>query len=104
MTTLRLGKIPPTEPIRLSIAVPAMLKTELDRYAAAYAEIYGERIEVAALIPHMLEAFMHRDRGFKRSMQGSRASSGNQVDTETTDRARSSSWPWSGSPASAAGT
>ena len=44
-----------------------VLKTELERYAALHAQTYGEPIEVATLIPHMLEAFMARDRGFRKS-------------------------------------
>lgn len=40
------------------------LKADLDRYAALHA--YGDTVEVVTLIPHMLEAFMAGDRGFKR--------------------------------------
>ena len=34
--------------------------------AALHAQTYGEAVDTATLIPHMLEAFMERDRGFKR--------------------------------------
>jgi len=44
-----------------------VLKTELERYAALHAQTYGEPIDAATLIPHMLEAFMARDRGFRKS-------------------------------------
>lgn len=37
------------------------------RYAALHAQTYGEAVDAATLIPHMLEAFMARDRGDKRA-------------------------------------
>jgi len=43
------------------------LKADLERYAALHAQTYGEPIDATTLIPHMLEAFMARDRGFKKS-------------------------------------
>lgn len=63
---LRLGPLPRTETLKLTFACSASLKVELDRYAALHAQTYGEAVDAMALIPHMLEAFMERDRGFKR--------------------------------------
>lgn len=63
---LRLGPLPKTESSKLTFACPASLKADLDRYAALHAQTYGEAVDAAALIPHMLEAFMAGDRGFKR--------------------------------------
>ncbi|HDR9224192.1 TPA: DUF2274 domain-containing protein [Burkholderia vietnamiensis] len=65
--TLRLGPLPKTESIKLTFACPARLKADLDRYAALHAQTYGEAVDAATLIPHMLEAFMARDRGFRRT-------------------------------------
>jgi hypothetical protein len=31
-----------------------------------HGQAYGESVDAATLIPHMLEIFMARDRGFKR--------------------------------------
>ncbi|SEM59583.1 hypothetical protein SAMN05428989_4128 [Pseudoxanthomonas sp. GM95] len=70
MTDLRrlsLGPLPRTESIRLTFVCPAALKQELDRYASQHAQDYGEQVDAAALIPHMLEAFMARDRGFRKA-------------------------------------
>lgn len=69
MTTrkLRLGPLPKTESIRLTFACPATLKADLDRYAALHAQTYGEAVDATTLIPHMLEAFLAGDRGFKRT-------------------------------------
>ncbi len=62
---LRLGPLPKSEPVKLTVTLSAELKATLDRYAALHAQTYGERVDAAALVPHMLEAFMARDRGFR---------------------------------------
>ncbi|MDO8890748.1 MAG: DUF2274 domain-containing protein [Sulfurimicrobium sp.] len=63
---LRLGPLPKTESVKLTFACPASLKTDLDHYAALHAQAYGETVDAVTLIPHMLEAFMAGDRGFKK--------------------------------------
>ena len=65
---LRLGPLPKTELVRLTITLPATVKADLDRYADLYGEAYGEPIDAAALAPHMLAAFMERDRAFRRGV------------------------------------
>jgi hypothetical protein len=64
---LRLGPLPKTESVKLMFTCPATLKADLDRYAAMHAQTYGEAVDAATLIPHMLEAFMAGDRGFRRT-------------------------------------
>lgn len=64
---LRLGPLPKTETVKVTIVLTAVLKADLERYAALHAQTYGEPIDAATLIPHMLEAFMARDRGFTKS-------------------------------------
>lgn len=65
---LRLGPLPKTESVKLTFTCPASLKADLDRYAALHAETYGESVDAVTLIPHMLEAFMVGDRGFKKRL------------------------------------
>lgn len=66
---LRLGPLPSTGVVKLTFTCPVELKAELERYAAVYAQVYGENsIDPVALIPHMLEAFMARDRAFKKNV------------------------------------
>ena len=62
---LRLGPLPKTESVKLTFTCTASLKVDLDRYAALHAQTYGEAVDPMALVPHMLEVFMARDRGFK---------------------------------------
>ncbi|UUZ77760.1 DUF2274 domain-containing protein [Polaromonas sp. P1(28)-13] len=63
---LSLGPLRNTTTVKLTIALPTMLKGNLERYAALHAQAYGEPVSVETLIPHMLEAFIQRDRGFKK--------------------------------------
>ena len=69
MSKLRLGPLPKTEVVRLTIALTSRVKADLDRYVEAYAAAYGEPVDAAVLVPHMLAAFMDRDRGFKKVRQ-----------------------------------
>lgn len=62
---LRLGPLPRTEMVKLIISVPAGIKAALDRYAALHSQFHGKNVDAVTLIPHMLEAFIERDRGFK---------------------------------------
>ncbi|NMM09160.1 MAG: DUF2274 domain-containing protein [Polaromonas sp.] len=64
---LRLGPLPKVANVKVTIALTTTLKADLERYAALHAQTYGEPIDATTLIPHMLEAFMARDRGFKRA-------------------------------------
>lgn len=70
---LRLGPLPRQEVTKLTFACPASLKADLDRYAALHAQAYGETVDAVTLIPHMLEAFMTGDRGFRREGAGKAA-------------------------------
>jgi len=72
--------------VKVTIALTIALKAELDRYAALHSQTYGEPVDAGTLIPHMLEAFMARDRGFKTAaaMDGAR----NSVPAATTQDGR----------------
>jgi len=64
-TKLRLGPLPKTETVKLTITMSIELKAMLDRYADLHAQAWGQSVDVPTLIPHMLAAFMERDREFK---------------------------------------
>lgn len=70
---LRLGPLPKTETVKVTFSCPADLKADLERYAALHAQAYGEAVDVATLIPHMLDAFMAGDRGFRKGGAGKAA-------------------------------
>jgi hypothetical protein len=62
---LRLGRLPKTDTVKLTVVLTTALKADLERYAALHAQAYGEPVDAVTLIPHMLESFIMRDRGFK---------------------------------------
>lgn len=64
---LRLGPLPKTKTVKMTIAVSAELKAMLDRYAELHGQAWGEPVDAATLIPHMLDAFMVRDRAFRKA-------------------------------------
>ena len=64
MADLKLGRLPKQGTVRITIVLPEPLKEELDRYAAEHSRLY-EPVETATLIPHMLEAFIRTDRGWR---------------------------------------
>jgi hypothetical protein len=66
-TELRLGPLPKTAMVKLTIAVPAALKADLDRYAQLHSQTWGESTDVIELILHILHAFIARDRGFRKA-------------------------------------
>ncbi len=68
MTKLKLGPIPDTKPVKLTVELPA----ELHRDLIAYGEILGREggqgsIEPAKLVVPMLERFIATDRGFAKA-------------------------------------
>jgi len=65
MTSLKIGPLPKVETVRLLLALPKPLKNVLDLYSAEHSRRYGPT-ETAALLPHMLEAFIRSDREFMR--------------------------------------
>lgn len=63
-STLRLGPLPRTEFVKLTVAIPVNVKVLLERYADLHSQLHGEKVDATALIPYMLAAFIERDRGF----------------------------------------
>ena len=70
---LRLGPLPRSATVKMTITLTTSLKADLERYAALHAQAYGEPVDAVTLIPHMLESFIARDRGFKSCMLPGRA-------------------------------
>ena len=66
-TKLRLGPLPKTESVKLTIVLSARLKEDLDRYSELHSQVWGAPVDAVSLIPHMLERFIAGDRGFHRT-------------------------------------
>jgi hypothetical protein len=93
MAQLKLGRLPKQGVVRMTITLAEPLKEELDRYAAEHSRLY-EPVETAALIPHMLEAFLRTDRGWrgrKRQTESTRKPQPNTSAVSGTTRPHSDS-------------
>jgi len=62
---LSLGALPRPDALKLTITLSAELKAQLDAYAEMHERVHQMPVDAVALIPHMLAAFMARDRGFR---------------------------------------
>lgn len=80
MTKLKLGRLPKAGTVRLTIILSEGLKEELDQYAAEHSRLY-ENVETVALIPHMLEAFIRSDRGWRSRKGRSKQRTENNANT-----------------------
>jgi hypothetical protein len=67
---LSLGALPRSEAVKLTITLSSELKDQLDAYAEVHARLHEAPVDTVALIPHMLAAFIARDRGFKEMLRG----------------------------------
>lgn len=69
---IKLGKFPSTVQVKISISVSKELKDRLDQYAKLHSSTWGEQVDTATIIPHMLREFMDSDREFRRFSESSR--------------------------------
>ena len=65
MSPLKLSKLPDRETVKITFAANTELNRLLEAYAQAYEAEYARKETVPDLIPHMLEAFIRSDRGFR---------------------------------------
>ena len=63
---LRLGAMPDTSVVKMTISIPSPLKTQLDRYAEIHSANFGTPVDAQTLVPLMLAAFLGKDRAFQR--------------------------------------
>ena len=64
---LKLAKLPDRTPVKITITVMPDLNRALTDYAVLYRETYGDKVEVAELIPAMLEGFFATDKAFAKA-------------------------------------
>lgn len=67
MSPLKLGKLPDRETVKITFAASTELNRLLEAYAQTYEAEYGQKETVPDLIPHMLEAFIKTDQGFRKN-------------------------------------
>lgn len=74
MNKLRLGPLPKTTPVKLTISVSTALREQLERYAELHAKTWQEPVSTERLIPYILEQFLVRDKAFRAALRASTAS------------------------------
>ncbi len=67
MSTLKIGRLPDTTPVKLTISLDPETKADLELYAQVYEQTYQEKAPVTALIPSMLQSLLASDSGFKKA-------------------------------------
>ena len=69
---LRLGPLPKTDTVKLTVALTVALKEKLDRYADLHSQTWKQPVDATMLIPHILEQFVSRDKAFKTALRSGR--------------------------------
>jgi hypothetical protein len=64
---LKLAKLPDRTPVKLAITITPDLAHALGDYATIYNQTYGDKAEVADLVPAMLDSFLASDRAFAKA-------------------------------------
>jgi len=64
---LKIGPLPDRTPQKLMLQIEPSLATELEDYARVHSQLHGEDASVQVLVPHMLEAFLASDAGFRKA-------------------------------------
>ncbi|MHC2463306.1 DUF2274 domain-containing protein [Bradyrhizobium embrapense] len=77
---MKLAKLPDRTPEKLNVVLMPTLAKRLREYADFYAQTYGNREEVATLVPFMLEAFLDGDAEFRKGSKGRRAEQASRFD------------------------
>jgi hypothetical protein len=66
MQTIKLSPIPVEEFVPVRFAMPGNKHVELLDYLAYFNESHRSDVDLKALLPHLLTAFMAEDRAFRR--------------------------------------
>jgi len=64
---LKIGPLPDRTPQKLTVLIDPSLAAELEDYARVHSQLHGEDAGVPVLVPHMLEAFLASDSGFRKA-------------------------------------
>ena len=64
---LKIGPLPDRTPQKLTVLIDPSLAAELEDYARVHSQLHGEGAGVPVLVPHMLEAFLASDSGFRKA-------------------------------------
>jgi hypothetical protein len=63
---IKLGKLPNACSVKIAISVPEELKSQLDRYAQLHSQTWEQKVDAAALVPHIVAQFLANDPAFRK--------------------------------------
>jgi hypothetical protein len=63
---IKLGKLPNVRSVKITISVPEELKSQLDRYAQLHSQTWEQKVDAAALVPHIVAKFLANDPAFRK--------------------------------------
>ncbi len=66
-TQLKIGPLPDRTPQKLTVQIDPSLVADLEDYSRVHSQLHGEEVSIAVLVPHMLEAFLASDAGFRKA-------------------------------------
>jgi len=73
---IKLGKLPNTSTVKVTVSLPASLKAQLDRYAQLHSQTWKQQVDAAALVPHIVAQFLANDRGISKTGENARVGIG----------------------------
>jgi hypothetical protein len=82
---MKLAKLPDRTPVKMNVVFTPGLAQRLREYAAFYAETYGNKEEIAELIPFMLEAFLDADTDYRKAQRKGDSPKGSRQSHRTGD-------------------
>lgn len=75
--SLKIGPLPDRTQQKLTLLMDPLLIAELEAYARVHSRINDNDVSAQALVPHMLEAFIASDTGFRKARKALVSSSRN---------------------------
>jgi hypothetical protein len=73
---IKLGKLPNTSTVKVTLFLTVSLKAQLDRYAQLHSQTWEQKVDAAALVPHIVAQFLANDRAFRKMERTSVSESG----------------------------
>jgi hypothetical protein len=64
---IKLGKLPNTTSVRMTVVIPEELKQQLERYAKFHSATWNHPVDAALIIPQILAQFLANDRAFRQT-------------------------------------
>ena len=71
----KLGKLPSSAMVRITLAIPEALMQQLDRYAQFHSAAWDQAVDTKQIASHILAQFLATDRAFQQAEKDNRKNS-----------------------------